>query len=113
MLLPSAIIFINDVNDEITSILSSQLYISEIITGEEFDLRIANDPNYPSIVHNADLRILVKREDYKTNGEYADVIGYVKNGLFCVMVNNVGPMGLSLQIDRLNIYQLLVYNEKI
>ena len=111
-MLPAAIIFINSVVDEIVSILSSQLFISESISGAEFDLRLNNDPNYAQIVHNFGMRILVIREDYpaEVNREFCDVIATVgNNGMISILKNNIPA--LTLPIDKINIYELLAYNK--
>ena len=62
---PPAVIFINKgITSGIQSVLVRQLYISEVISEEEFALRITNDPNYASVVKFNNLRILVLK-DYK------------------------------------------------
>ena len=40
----------------------------------------------------------------------ADIVLYLKNGLASILKNNYGPPGLTLPFDRLNIYDLLRYN---
>lgn len=121
---PPAIIFINGNIDGYGSslgdldqigklTLESQLFIDETITGQEFDLRVQNDPNYPFLIHSFNYRILVIRSDFSenTSREYADVILFVKNGLASVIKNNYGEPGLTIQISNINIYDLLRYNK--
>lgn len=110
MLLPSAIIFINnDMTAAQINNLSKQLFISEVISGDQFNERVEVDPNYPQVVHGQDLRILVLQSDFRdyTNRELADVAMFVKQGLIAVEKNKFGPPGVTFQQDRLNIWQLL------
>jgi hypothetical protein len=116
MQLPSAIIFVNaDLTAVSTEILMTQLFIHEKITGEEFDARVEADPNYPTIIHGNNLRLLVVRDDFMdfTNRELADVVIFIKQGQAVVEKNNFGPPSLSLPIYQLYLHQLLRFNEKI
>lgn len=110
MQLPPAIIFINP---EMTSSqidnLKNQLFISDQMTGVEFDARLAVMPAYPLAVHTQGMRILVLRSDLNsasTDG-YADVVMFVKNGLVSVLKNNCGPPGQTYTMAKLNVYELL------
>lgn len=120
---PPAIIFCNgnidgygttygDLDAVSKATLESQLYITETMTGDEFDARVVADPNYPTIVHLLQYRILVIRSDFHdyTNREYADVVIFVKHGLASIEKNNFGPPGLTVPINRIEIHQLLRYN---
>tara|TARA_R110000868_G_scaffold67046_5_gene199251 strand:- start:9904 stop:10419 length:516 start_codon:yes stop_codon:yes gene_type:complete len=110
---PSAIIFINsDINDGIKNKLISQLMITETMTGQEFDSRVVADPNYPQIIHANYLRILIIRDSFRdlTNRTLADIVMFFKQGIISIEKNNFGPPGLRYQIDRINIYDLLRYN---
>jgi hypothetical protein len=110
MLLPSAIIFINaDMTVAQKQYIGQQLYITETISGQEFDARVVADPNYPDIVHQQNLRILVVRDDFRdyTNRELADIAIFVKQGLIAIEKNKFGPPNLTFQQDRVNIYELL------
>jgi hypothetical protein len=120
---PPAIIFINgntdgygytygDLDGYGKETIESQLYIHETMTGDEFDARVAADPNYPDIVHSFGFRILVIRPDLRdyTNRELADIVLFVKGGMVSVEKNNFGPPGLTLSLERLEIHQLLRYN---
>lgn len=113
MPLPPAIFFVNaDLNDGIKNKLITQLFINEVMTGTEFDARVSVDPNYPDIVHLQGFRILVIRPDFRdyTNRSLADVVMFVKQGLVSIEKNNFGPPALTYQIDRMNIYDLLRFN---
>jgi hypothetical protein len=109
MRLPSAIILVNnDLTDQVKSVLQSQLFISEIISGEEFDARVSADPNYVNIVHNSFQRILVIRSfREETNRELFDIAIFVKAGLACIEKNNFGPPGRTYPVAKLSIYQLI------
>lgn len=124
MSLPSGIIFINsDISPLVQPILESQLFIHETITGAVFDSRVDGysiddgyiDGYYADVVHNAGLRILVLRADFRdyTNRNLADAVVFVKSGQAIVEKTNYGSPGLSLPIYRLYIHQLLRYNGKI
>lgn len=109
MNLPGAIIFINpDINMAIQEKLTIQLSISEVITGDEFDTRVINDPNYPIIAHLNNLRILVIRNNLsdQSRNNLADLVLFIKNGLATVLKNNYGPPTLAMQYERLNIFNL-------
>lgn len=106
----SAIIFVNDdMNDAIQSTLTSQLEINETMSFGEFNERVVVDPNYPTVVHGAKLRILVKLPDFRdyTNRELADIVIFLKQGLASVEKNKFGPPGLTLPVQRLNIWNLV------
>lgn len=113
MSIPSAIIFVNaDLTDSLKSILAEQLNITETMTGIEFDARMAVDPNYATVVHLQKIRIMVIRSDFRdyTHRTVADVVMFVKQGLVSIEKNNFGPPGLTLPLERLNLYALLRYN---
>lgn len=93
-------------------LLINQLGLDETITSDEFNARVSSDPNYPVIVHNMNLRILVIIPDFRssTNNQFADVVLFVKGGLASIQKNNYGPPELTLPMERLEIHQLLRYN---
>jgi hypothetical protein len=110
MQIPSAIIFINaDMTAAQIANFEKQLYITETMSGQQFDARVVADPNYPQVVHSQDLRILVIRQDFKdyTNRELADVAMFVKQGLVAIEKNKFGPHDVTFSQIRLNIWQLL------
>jgi hypothetical protein len=121
---PSAIILVNDTvtldflntlhTDDSPSPstivgLDTQLDITETISFDEFNTRVANDPNYPATVHLNHLRLLVILTDFQdtTNRELFDIVLFVKNGLASVLKCKFGPPGLTLDIQRLNIFNLI------
>ena len=85
------------------------------MTDIEFDARVVADPNYPTIVHLQNKRILVIRNTFHdlTNRNLADVVMFVKAGLCSIEKNNYGPPGLTLAVEGLYIHELLRYNMKI
>jgi len=116
MNLPGAVIFINDdIDGYVTDTLEKQLFIYETMTGTEFDARVVADPNYPTVIRNMHMRILVIRDDFRdyANRELADVAMFISHGMASVLQNNFGPPGLSISIVQLYIYKLLRYNNII
>jgi hypothetical protein len=130
-MLPPAIIFINSdellqrpdgyyqdgyivngdgyINSLTKQTLVTQLYLSETMTFKEFNSRVASDPNYARVVHLQGYRILVILPNFydTTNRNLADMVLFYNQGQVTVLKNNFGPPGLSLPIQRINIYTLL------
>lgn len=109
---PSAIIFVNnELTDGVRNPLKRQLYITEVISLQEFNARLNADPNYASVVHLNNLRILVEHDplDY-TNRNSADIVLYIKNGLAAIQKNNFGPHGATFPVDNLYL-SLLILNK--
>ena len=110
--------------------LQRQLNIDETMCKEEFDARVEGTPEYPRIVHLQGLRILVILESFQDMylRNLADVVLFVKQGLASVQKNKFdceyfyeydeedpchrrqGRPRLTLDMQRLNIYELLRYN---
>ena len=107
--IPSAIIFVNnDLTPSIIATLTRQLFLSDVMTGSEFDNRVAADPNYPTIIHLNGMRILVMRSFRdQTNRNLADVAIFIKAGLASIEFNKVGPPAGTISIDRMYVQQLL------
>lgn len=99
---PSSIIFINiDLTESIIATFTRQLFLSEVITGDIFDARVAADGYYPQEVHNSNLRIMVMRPLYDlTNRGLADIVLFAKSGLVTVETNKYGPPNITLPIDK-------------
>ena len=110
MNVPSAVIFVNnDIGDVATATLSQQLQIDETMAGSEFDARLVADPNYPTDVRLNNLRILVL---YPTliglpNVNVATIVLFVKQGLASVLKHKTGSPGITLPINRINIFNLI------
>ena len=110
MNLPPAIIFMNgDFNAITQTTITTQLHLTEIITKIEFDARVLADPNYPTNITLNFLRVLVILPTFQdlVNRELADIVLFYKQGMIRVERNKYGPPGLSLSIQRINIYDLL------
>lgn len=97
------------INDLTRKTLETQLFIDETMTLKEFNTRVEVDPNYPTIVHLQRYRVMVIVTDYRdyTNRALADLVLFYSHGLVKVEKNKFGPPGLTLPIDRINIYELL------
>lgn len=109
MRFPGAVIFVNtDLTDQVLSVLKKQLFISDTISGDEFDARIIADPNYVNIIHNTFQRVLVIRSFWdQKNRNFCDVAMFIKNGLASIETNKFGPPGQTYQAALINIYELL------
>ena len=60
--IPPAIIYVNDdISATVEKHLVSQLSISKVMDGYDFDARVACDPNFLQMVKALNLRIMVKR----------------------------------------------------
>jgi len=109
---PGAIVMINDdVSDSYLGRLEIQLHIDETLTGEEFDLRVAGDPDYPNSIRVLRQRILVIRNHQDaTNRELMDVILFIREGLASVSKNCFGPPGATFAVKDLYWGQLCVFD---
>lgn len=133
---PPAIIFINNnISSTLQTHLVRQLQITEVITGEIFDARVASDSDgyeidgyidadgyfvdyvpdleftdYVTYVHSTNRRILVLRDfTDTTNRELADLVLFIKNGIAAMeFAPGYGPPSLSMSVNkiRLNFYGL-------
>lgn len=105
-----AIIFANnDLTANVQSAIQRQLEITDTMDGYELNQRILANPNYPAIIHNTPLRILVIRSfnDY-TNRALADIAIFVKAGLAYVEGGLNGPPATAFQVDRMQLDKVLV-----
>lgn len=110
MQIPPAIIFINaEIDDGVKATLTTQLRLDEVMSFDEYNLRVEGTPQYPTIVHLQGYRILVTLPDMRntTNRATADLVLFYNGGQVTVEKNKYGPPGLSLPIQRINIYELL------
>jgi|LakMenEpi03Aug12_release.lakeMendotaPanAssembly.Ray.scaffolds.fasta_scaffold966888_2 hypothetical protein len=100
---PSAIIFVNsNISDQVKEVIQRQLFITNTIDFDNFD-------GYE------EGRVLVLVSDFLNveKRELADVVIYVKMGLAYILKNNLGPTGLTVQVDRMYIQKLLLENGKL
>lgn len=102
LLAPPAIIFCNDdLTAEVRGAIQRQLFITDTMTGAEFDARLAADPSYPAQIHGGGQRILVIRSFLETaNREVADLVLFCSHGIAAVEKNGFGPPGISFPIDH-------------
>ena len=89
--------------------LQVQLFINDTMTKTEFDARVTADPNYPTIIHLQNLRILVILPTFQdlVNREYADVVMFLHQGLGDIEKNRFGPPCQNYDMQRFTIYSLL------
>lgn len=106
-----AIIMVNaDLTANVENAIIRQLQITDTMDGYEFDARVVEDPNYPAIIHNSHLRILVIRSfrDF-TNRHLMDVVMFIKSGLAYIEKNRCGPPGETFQVDRMQLEKVLMW----
>lgn len=108
LLAPAAIIFVNnDLTDNVKSAIQRQLFITETMTGAEFDARVEADPNYVQISHSTGSRLLVVRPFTElTNRTHADIVLFIKAGLASVLANKFGPPGKTYAVEHMYLSQL-------
>ena len=107
--LPGAIILINnDQSLNVQAALVQQLLITEVITGPEFNNRVAADPNYPSTIHQNKIRLMVL-DSFRnvTNRNLYDLVFFVKEGIASLEQNKFGPHGQSYPISGLYFHRFL------
>lgn len=108
LLYPVILFCNNDLSLSVQSSLTTQLMLTEIIDGYEFDSRVIADPNYPNEVHYNNLRVMVLRPlSDTTNRSLADIVIFIKAGLAYIEANKWGPPGQTFPIARLQLEQLI------
>jgi hypothetical protein len=102
--LPGAIVMVNnDLTASVQNRLQIQLHINETITGQDLDLRIAADPDYPKGIRELRQRLLVMRDFRETaNREEMDVVIFVRESMVYIEKNCFGPTGQAFSLT--NIY---------
>lgn len=119
--LPPALIFVNSqLNQSLFTKIAQQLLITETISESTFMTRLTTDPDYVKVIdgYTPDgydgytQRILVVANDFINSPvrQVADIVLSVVHGLASILKNNIGPTGLTFQVDRMNLYSLLRYN---
>lgn len=113
--IPGAVILVNnDLSPLIKQTLITQLHITEAITGDDFDARLAADPNLVATIRGTLQRYMVIRNFQDTNNRnIMDVIIFVKAGLAYIERNCFGPTGQTYPIKNLYWGQLHIYNTKL
>lgn len=109
---PGALLMVNnDLSANVQNRLEIQLHIDETITGQEFDIRLAAEPNYPLYVRAGRRRIMVVRDHRDvTNRDSMDIVMFVKNGMISVTKNCFGPPGQTYRIQNVYWGALCIYH---
>jgi hypothetical protein len=110
-MIPAAIVFISDnLTDQVRDTIATQLYITTIMSGPEYDAYVALDPLYPDTIHNSQQRIMVIRElSTYTNRETADVVLFFAHGNVSVEENKFGPPGCTWRASEVHWGKLAIY----
>lgn len=105
------VIFINDdLTSNVQNFLVKQLYINQVLTGEEFDAEIASNSDFRTELLQLDRRVMVVRSlADTTNREYADVVAFVSHGLVAVLENKNGPHGITYPVVDLTWTKLCIF----
>ncbi|MCK9567352.1 hypothetical protein M0R72_00195 [Candidatus Pacearchaeota archaeon] len=113
--LPGAIVMVNnDLSSSVQNRLQIQLHIDETITGQELDLRIAADPNYPQSIRAMRQRVLVMRDFRETaNRTVMDVVIFVRESMVYVECNCFGPTGKTFVLKDIYWGQLGIYETNL
>ena len=109
---PGAVVMVNnDLSSAIQNRLMIQLFINEAITGEEFDIRLAADPDYVRNIRVLGMRLLVLRSFLDTTNRTAmDVVLYIKHNMASIASNCFGPPGKTYMVKDLTWPKLCIYN---
>lgn len=104
--LPSALIMINnDLTDQVLEFISRQLFLTDILDGYEFYLRLDDGyggENFLSWIKAKNRRVAVIQSHQQTEQRNLfDLVLFVKNGLASVECNKFGPPGLTLPVTKL------------
>jgi hypothetical protein len=112
---PGALLMINtDLTESTQNRLVIQLHIDETITGEEFDVRFAADPDYPTSVRALRRRIMVVRDHRDaTNRDQMDIVFFLKNGMLSVTKNCFSPPGQTYLLKDIYWGAFCIYNTDI
>lgn len=101
--LPSAIVMVNaDLSDSVIESLKRQLFISRVMDGYEFDSIVVDGYSLSVIKSNRQRILVIRSLADDGNRDFADVVGFIKAGLFAVECNKFGPHGLTLPVARLS-----------
>jgi len=112
---PGALIMVNnDLSESVQNRLEIQLHIDETITGQEFDLRVAADPNYPRSIRILRRRLMVVRDHRDpTNRDQMDIVMFVKEGMISVTKNCFGPPGQTYLLRDIYWGAICIYHTVI
>jgi hypothetical protein len=109
--IPTGIVFVNnDLTESVEKALVKQLYISEVLSGSEFDEIILTNSNYPEAVRNQNGRVMVVRSFKELeNRELADVAIFVSHGIASIEINKFGPRGATYRVAELTWQKLCIF----
>jgi hypothetical protein len=109
---PGAVIMVNnDLSPVIQNRLEIQLHINESMTGSEFDLRLAANPNYARENRILRRRLLVIRDHRDTtNREEMDIVMFIKHAMASVTKNCFGPPGQTYLVRNLYWGAICIYH---
>jgi hypothetical protein len=112
---PPFVMFVNnDLSDQVKSVFVRQFYLSEIMTGAQFDGYVASIDGYVQTLYIDGYRVMVERDlSDHTNRQLANITVFYKNGLLSVLKDGYGPPTLELPLDRVsftNLINQLKYN---
>jgi hypothetical protein len=99
----------NDLVPQVQGVLTSQLFLDEIISLTEFNARVASTPDYPIIIHQNDIHLLVLDTYYNLTIDRSvfDFCFFMKDGQAAVLhCHGYGAPGISFPIAYLTIDQL-------
>lgn len=109
MQIPGFVLIVNtDLTDQVKGVIIRQLMINEEISFDEYIARLAIDPEYHNIVRNSGRRILIMKEFWDRTGfDLADIVIFVYSGMCSIEKNNMGPLGFTVSLERVTMYDLL------
>lgn len=109
----ASIIVINHDNvPQVLDTIVANLQIHEVISGIEFDERLAGFPSYPEAVTLSGKRILVVRSlQDEFNRDAVDLVLLYHLGLIYVEKSKYGPPGYSLPLEGLRLFRLIRGNK--
>jgi hypothetical protein len=98
----------NDLTPAIQSVLTTQLRLNEIISLTEFNARMIAAPDYPLVIYQNDIHLLVLGSYYDLGDRSVfDFCLFFKDGQCAIeSCHNNGPPGFSVPIARLTIDEL-------
>lgn len=104
----------NDLTESTKNLLEVQLHIDETITGEQFDIRLAADPDYSKNIRILRRRIMVIRDHRDlTNRDQMDIVFFLKNAMLSVTQSCFGNPGQTYNLKDVYWGSFCIYNTVI
>lgn len=105
---PPFIIFTNTLSPGVEQVYVRQFFISEIMTGQQFDGYVASIDGYVQTLYIDGYRVLVERDLFDhTNRHLANITLFYKNGLVSVLKDGYGPPILEISLDNISIASII------